>query len=178
MRVKTKNEKWSTIYFILDLEHKVPAVKIGSTSVSVEQRLSSIQTGNPADLKLLGFTEGYESDFHERFKKYHIRGEWFEWEPIRHAIAEIDLDIPDFYLEYFRRTLTRSAYKSQYKTGKIKREIMLEIVKLYKDNAFLKKALFKLFSGEYAKEKISGVKFCEEDYEGKNRRGNFFGQVL
>ncbi len=141
------------IYFVLDSEHRVPALKIGSTvQDNVSSRISSIQTGNPSNLKLLGYIEGYaESYFHEKFKKHRIRGEWFKWEPIKRDIAKIALCYPEYELNFYRRYLMRYFYSSQYKTGKVNREIMLTVVKMYKDNEFLKKTLFKIMTSEPGK---------------------------
>ena len=149
MRIKTKNEPKLNIYFILDREHKIPALKIGSTSKSVDARVSSLQTGNPSPLKLLGYVFGFESYYHEKFKKHLIRGEWFEWEPIKYEISEMDFCYPELELNFYRRLLTRSAYNSHYKKGLMERHIMLEIVRLYKDDKFLKKVIFDLMSGKY-----------------------------
>lgn len=65
------------IYFIMcgDL------VKIGTAS-DVRARLSSMQTGNPAQMSLLGEILGgrdVESDLHRRFGALRVRGEWFQY---------------------------------------------------------------------------------------------------
>ena len=55
-------------------------VKIGYTKGSVAHRLTSIQTGNPHELKLLLTLEGgrkAEYSYHSTFAPYHVRGEWY-----------------------------------------------------------------------------------------------------
>lgn len=56
-------------------------VKVGYTSLdSVESRVSSMQTGNPFKLEVVGTYDGTVSEersLHELLSKYHVRGEWF-----------------------------------------------------------------------------------------------------
>jgi len=66
------NEKY--VYFISDGN----AVKIGTSDDPI-RRLRDLQTGNPRLLDLLGISRlQTESEFHEIFKDYHLRGEWYE----------------------------------------------------------------------------------------------------
>lgn len=71
------------IYFILDTKSK--AVKIGYTTIKgLKRRLENLQVGTPFDLKILGVVWGnrkIEKQLHEKFDKYHIRGEWFNYTP-------------------------------------------------------------------------------------------------
>lgn len=72
------------IYFIADGEY----VKVGYTDESVSSRLSSLQTGNPRELKILGVIEGdyvVENTLHNRFIPWHVRGEWFALTDDLHA---------------------------------------------------------------------------------------------
>ena len=68
-------------------------VKIGTTN-DVRARLSSLQTGNPAPMVLLGQMAGgmvVEGDLHRRFRALHVRGEWFRHaDDLRAFIADID----------------------------------------------------------------------------------------
>ncbi len=57
--------------------------KIGVSKVSVEHRLSSLQTGCPFDLEVLhtGYSLGYrsiETLLHNKYRLYNERGEWFK----------------------------------------------------------------------------------------------------
>lgn len=57
-------------------------VKIG-VATKVNGRLSAMQTGNPDEVKLLACTPGdeeLEGKLHKRFKRLHVRGEWFKYE--------------------------------------------------------------------------------------------------
>lgn len=56
------------------------SLKIGLSS-KPQQRLKNIQTANPEEVLLVSIFPGSKSDekwLHSKFKKYHIRGEWFE----------------------------------------------------------------------------------------------------
>ncbi|MHA1277144.1 MAG: GIY-YIG nuclease family protein [Candidatus Helarchaeota archaeon] len=64
-------------YFISD----GTAIKIGKSEDPLA-RLRGIQTGNPRELKLLGVSKKLtETEFHEKFKKELIRGEWYNQTP-------------------------------------------------------------------------------------------------
>ena len=65
------------IYFISDGN---TFIKIGYTVNDVMSRLSSLQVGNPKELKIEMVIEGSEADekaLHDRFASYRYRGEWF-----------------------------------------------------------------------------------------------------
>jgi hypothetical protein len=56
------------------------AIKIGVTS-NVERRLRTLATGSALPLELLGTLLGgrcLERKLHERFKRFHLRREWFK----------------------------------------------------------------------------------------------------
>lgn len=56
-------------------------VKIGRAT-DVAQRVSSLQTATPHELRILRILEGdREAEMHERFSDDRIRGEWFRWSP-------------------------------------------------------------------------------------------------
>jgi hypothetical protein len=55
-------------------------IKIGFTK-NIRHRLSVVQIGNPALVRLIAVTDGgraKEFELHNRFKKYRLYGEWFE----------------------------------------------------------------------------------------------------
>jgi hypothetical protein len=59
------------------------AVKIGFTSSNPHVRLSGLQIGCPAPLKLLTYVPGSMDDerrLHKAFAPLHIQGEWFRFE--------------------------------------------------------------------------------------------------
>lgn len=67
------------IYFIA--QDKMDLVKIGHVSKGQEnQRLSTLQTGNPEKLQMLTTIQGgrkEERNLHSIFAEYRYRGEWF-----------------------------------------------------------------------------------------------------
>lgn len=70
-----------TIYFIVS--ETLEAAKIGFTRSDPRYRLASLQTGNPARLKLYGYVPGTieeERLLHRAFAPLHIQGEWFRFE--------------------------------------------------------------------------------------------------
>ena len=75
----------SNVYFALDEESN--ALKIGKAD-DVDDRLSSLQTGNPNPLIILHTIKcrsdwhalDLEKKLHERFDALHIRGEWFKYD--------------------------------------------------------------------------------------------------
>ena len=72
--------------------NKSGPVKIGFTSsaLGAEARLSSLQTGNPQELSVLGWIDGTqrgESRIHQTLSKHRLKGEWFERKP---ALALLD----------------------------------------------------------------------------------------
>ncbi len=59
-------------------------IKIGFTSDDPMRRLSQLQTGNAATLKLLGSIKGTsarEKQFHSELSEWRLQGEWFEASP-------------------------------------------------------------------------------------------------
>lgn len=60
----------------------IDLVKIGIAK-NPESRLKFLQTGQPMDLHLLWSVPGsFESQLHERFAEYRVRGEWFDLTPL------------------------------------------------------------------------------------------------
>lgn len=74
-----------------------PLVKIGYTSVKPHERRGALQTGLPFELTLLWSIPGdFESQLHDMFEEYRVRGEWFDLtslgdpvQVVRSAVAEI-----------------------------------------------------------------------------------------
>ena len=68
------------VYFILGRNE----MKIGYTGGSMDNRMSSLQTGSSFPLLLMKVipngTMKDERRFHRRFKHLHIRGEWFHFQ--------------------------------------------------------------------------------------------------
>lgn len=88
------------IYYIRNKQ--CSTVKIGYTNDRLDQRLTSIQVGNHHDLDIMATREGcrdFEKFLHRKFKKYYIRGEWFE---LNECIAN---SITDNYDEEFKTFL-------------------------------------------------------------------------
>lgn len=75
--IETRGGRYSRmVYFI---QAGDAAVKIGIT-VDSERRLRMLQTANHEELTLLCETQGgkrLEEHYHFKFRKHHIRGEWF-----------------------------------------------------------------------------------------------------
>jgi hypothetical protein len=73
-----ESEKNSVVYFIKNLTTN--SIKIGYTG-NIEHRLSCLQTGNDCELKVIKTIKGNlqtETQLHNKFAEYHIRGEWYK----------------------------------------------------------------------------------------------------
>jgi Meiotically up-regulated gene 113 len=73
---KPKPRRSPSVYFVRDGR----SIKIGITN-NVSSRLSSLQTGNPRQLKLLGSFKGTardEAELHDKFWRDRGLGEWFK----------------------------------------------------------------------------------------------------
>ena len=73
------------VYFIGEEDTPCCRIKIG-VAKNIERRRSNLQTGNPLELRLLGWinTEGnfeLERRLHQHFSARRVRGEWFAIEP-------------------------------------------------------------------------------------------------
>jgi hypothetical protein len=69
-------------------------VKIGFTTRDVSERISELECGNPASMKLIGtmvvHDESDDRRLHKRFAIFHHRGEWFRKTPeLLRAIEEL-----------------------------------------------------------------------------------------
>lgn len=76
------------IYFIQEGDEG--PIKIGHAKHPID-RLISLQTGNPSELKLRACFPGYVRDeiaLHKEFEAYRIRGEWFE--PAEEILSKIN----------------------------------------------------------------------------------------
>jgi predicted GIY-YIG superfamily endonuclease len=70
------------VYFIQNGKHG--SIKIG-VAANIEQRICEMQTGNPFELRLIASMEfssrkqaiGVETVLHKKFRRHHVRGEWF-----------------------------------------------------------------------------------------------------
>ena len=70
------------IYFIQ--QDSNGPIKIGHTNNDIKARVYQLQTASPLPLTLIGTIQGdkeKEVEIHNKFKKYHIRGEWFKFSP-------------------------------------------------------------------------------------------------
>jgi hypothetical protein len=72
------------VYF-MGTESSEHSIKIGATK-NIERRQRELQTGNPVELRLLGWIEAansfqLEQRLHEHFVSTRLRGEWFAIEP-------------------------------------------------------------------------------------------------
>ena len=55
-------------------------VKIGYSERDPSRRLYDLQVGNPYDLEIIAILKGgreREASLHEKFIRWHVRGEWF-----------------------------------------------------------------------------------------------------
>lgn len=87
------------VYFVVEKSNK-PNLKIGYSRDS-NNRLSSLQTGNPNKLILLWTFEaadrGTEKEIHKALEDYRLQGEWFKW--CREVMVYLDNFIFDVYLQ-------------------------------------------------------------------------------
>lgn len=64
-------------------------IKIGYTN-SIDRRFETLQIGNPIQLELVEVflhesaedAEDHEAKLHYRFRRHHVRGEWFRARPV------------------------------------------------------------------------------------------------
>ncbi|MDR7193267.1 GIY-YIG nuclease family protein [Luteimonas terrae] len=73
------------VYFIGEHENQCSPIKIG-VAKNIEVRKRNLQTGNPLELRLLGWIEAHNSfelerRLHQHFEATKVRGEWFAIEP-------------------------------------------------------------------------------------------------
>jgi hypothetical protein len=73
------------VYFIGEDENGCSPIKIG-VAKNIEARQRNLQTGNPLELRLLGWIEAtnafqLERELHLHFGSTNVRGEWFAIEP-------------------------------------------------------------------------------------------------
>lgn len=105
------------IYFILNEQNN--HVKIGFSN-NPDKRLSTLQTACSHDLKLLLSFYGdreVEKYLHNKFKKYHVKNEWFDYND---QIKDLILYLTHFTFEYFVNhycTNFKEYYVSHYCTN-------------------------------------------------------------
>lgn len=103
------------IYFIRD---STGAIKIGYTSNNIKARLANLQTANSNPLTVLKVIEGTledEKEWHKKFEKDKIKGEWFKsTKELQKAIRYTDkfkrpqnadsipIDLEDTWTEHLR----------------------------------------------------------------------------
>ncbi len=73
------------VYFIHQVEHGQWLMKIGRAA-DIRRRLSALQTGNPKELKLVGWIvpendARTERSLHRKYAHAHVGGEWFALQP-------------------------------------------------------------------------------------------------
>lgn len=74
-----EKRKTGWIYFF---RAEKEAIKIGYSKNGIEGRKRAVQTGNHRKIKLIGSIPGgisLEKRIQKKFKKYHLHGEWFEY---------------------------------------------------------------------------------------------------
>ena len=70
------------------------SIKIG-VSQNVTQRVREIRTANSSDIHLIGALVGgrhLEGILHHRFRKHHIRGEWFKLDILPEVLDMVEKD--------------------------------------------------------------------------------------
>ena len=80
------------VYFIENTENN--SIKIGYTGKNVKSRLSQLQTGSSARLKVIKVINGnlpLETALHRKFSEYRLNGEWFSKE-IKSKLDEINIE--------------------------------------------------------------------------------------
>jgi len=97
--------KKELVYFLLHSEsNRKSYVKIGKSDseTGVVARLKGCQTGNPIKLILLGYFEGSEAEWQSQFHYANVRGEWFDYNRIKHIISQLNLKVPKNILKEFK----------------------------------------------------------------------------
>lgn len=97
VHLETEPELIRGVVYFLHAPHSL-AIKIGFTS-QIDYRLSSLQTGSPEPLQLLGTLPanmGLEKALHKELEDVHMRGEWFcVCHPVRELVRYlINVEIP------------------------------------------------------------------------------------
>lgn len=86
-------------------------VKIGFAK-TVPNRMRELQVGCPFELAILGWREGdreTEIRIHFHYKKFRIRGEWFEFPSVNDALLAFHSWNESVFLEDFNAETTRQA---------------------------------------------------------------------
>jgi len=101
---RTVIEKKELVYFVLQPDDEMSAVKVGKSASEqkVDQRASSCITYNPKHTYLLGYIEGVEKEWHEKFKEHCIHNEWFNWFALKDTILSLNLKLPASYIGVLR----------------------------------------------------------------------------
>ena len=101
----TDKETKEYVYFVLYNHGIDQFVKIGKSNneAGVMARFSSIQTGSPKELNLLGYIEGSEDEWHRMLVDHRARGEWFYYYRIKTILASLDLIVPQKILDNYKK---------------------------------------------------------------------------
>ena len=100
------------VYFIYVRE--MNAVKIGYTK-NLLHRFPNIQTATPAELELLGVVDGdtrVERQFHKKFERHHIHGEWYRFSDEIDFLVKTQAYIPEYWksISNAQKELFENAY--------------------------------------------------------------------
>ena len=159
------------VYFIILNIEKHQYVKIGKSNCEkgVLSRFSGIQTGSPFELKLLGYLEGSEQQWHSLFEKNKTRGEWFHFKNIKYLISNLNLIVPKNILNNF---YGKMYYKYKMELRELENEIH-KGTKEYKTNELNEnlinikneKYLSILYRSEILNEPLWKLQSEEEEYK-------------
>lgn len=91
--VSSEIPEYGGIYFVQTGASEDGAVKIGKAA-NIRHRLRGLQTAQPWALRLLHHERIddedarvlREAELHDRFKRFHIRGEWFDFAIMKHVV--------------------------------------------------------------------------------------------
>ncbi len=182
----TDKETKEYVYFVLYNHGIDPFVKIGKSNneAGVLSRFSSIQTGSPKELNLLGYIEGSEDEWHRMLVDHRARGEWFYYYRIKTILASLDLIVPQKILDNYKKKVineleeemdksphegTQSYYKSRIK----------ETEKKLKDKELVQDYRAAILSSKFHNESHGWWRFDNEPlYKEANENINNIQKVL
>lgn len=150
--------KKELVYFLLHSEsNRKSYVKIGKSDseTGVIARLKGCQTGNPIKLILLGYIEGYESEWQSQFHYANVRGEWFDYHQSRHIISQLNLRVPESILKEFKKE----------KIAKLNKKIIELRDKMEEDRE------------RYSYDRENLKDYCEEEFEQIGKHNDDIAQI-
>lgn len=133
------------IYFVTDMEF----IKIGITK-KLASRMSSLQTGNPKKLHLIGAATGskkYEKEQHKMWEGKSANGEWFKIDP---RTAEMEVKKLSYKLPIFGFKNLLDEYVScstdikQSRNGKVEIKEMSSLIRDFSNFIFSKEETRKM----------------------------------